>query len=168
MGGNTPGSTSHLSAEMFKQFAKVKGETILYKGGGPATLGVVTGEIDLLFATAPSSMPHIVSKRLRPLAVTTAKPASALPDLPTMNSVYPGYVSDNWYAMFMPKGSPAEAVNKLNSEVKKALQAKEVSSFYAKQGIDPVASTPAELTEMLKREIVKYEKVINDGNIRLR
>lgn len=168
MGGNTPGSTSHLSAEMFKQFAKAKGVTILYKGGGPATLGVATGEIDMLFATAPSSMPHIKSKRLRALAVTTAKPASALPDLPTMNSIYPGFTSDNWYAMFMPKGSPKEAIARINSEVKKALSAKEVSGFYAREGLDPVGSTPAELTDLVQREIVKYRKIITDGKIRLR
>lgn len=168
MGGNTPGSTSHLSAEMFKQFAKAKGVTILYKGGGPATLGAVTGEIDLLFATAPSSMPHIKADRLRALAVTTAKPASALPDLPTMNSLYPGFTSDNWYAMFMPKGSPKEAIARINSEVKKALGAKEIAGFYAREGLDPVGGTPAELTDLVQREIAKYRKIITDGNIRLR
>ncbi|MEY4598435.1 MAG: hypothetical protein RLZZ445_1232 [Pseudomonadota bacterium] len=168
LGGNTPGSTSHLSAEMFKQFANVKGVTILYKGGGPASMGVVSGEIDLLFGTAPSSMPHLVSKRLRALAVTTENRASVLPDLPTMNSFYPGFVSDNWYAMFLPKGSPAEAASKINSEVKKALSAKEVSDFYSREGLDPVGSTAGELTAKLKAEIVKYAKVIRDGNIRMR
>ncbi len=168
MGGNTPGSTSHLSAEMFKQFAKAKGVTVLYKGGGPATLGVATGEIDMLFATAPSAMPHIVSKRLRALAVTTAKPASVFPKLPTMDSLYPGFVSDNWYAMFMPANSPKEAIDRVNAEVKKALSAKEVANFYAKQGIDPVGGSPAELAELLKKEIVKYADVIKSGKIRLR
>lgn len=168
MGGNTPGSTSHLSAEMFKQFAKAKGVTILYKGGGPATLGVATGEIDMLFATAPSAMPHIKAKRLHALAVTTAKPASALPNLPTMNSIYPGFTSDNWYAMFMPKGSPKDAIARINSEVKQALSAKEVSGFYSREGLDPVGSTPAELTELVQKEIAKYRKIITDGNIRLR
>jgi tripartite-type tricarboxylate transporter receptor subunit TctC len=100
--------------------------------------------------------------------VTTGKRASVLPDLPTMNDFYPGFVSDNWYAMFMPKNAPKDAIGKLNAEVKKALSAKEISSFYAREGLDPVGSTPVELTEMLKREIVKYEKVITQGNIRLR
>lgn len=168
MGGNTPGSTSHLSAEMFKQFAKVKGVSILYKGGGPATLGVATGEIDLLFATAPSAAPYLQSKRLRALAVTTAKRSPAYPDLPTMDSLYPGFVSDNWYAMFMPKNSPKEVVSKINAEIKKALAAKEVSSFYSREGIVPVGSTPAELTALVKREIEKYATVIKRGNIRLR
>jgi len=168
MGGNTPGSTSHLSAEMFKQFAKIKGVTVLYKGGGPATLGVVTGEIDLLFATAPSASPHLQTNRIRGLAVTTAKRASAFPDMPSMSEFYPGFVSDNWYAMFMPAGSPKEAISKINAEVKKALAAKEVSAFYAKQGIEPVGSTPEELTDLVKREISRYADVIERGNIKLR
>lgn len=168
MGGNTPGSTSHLSAEMFKQFAKARGVTVLYKGGGPATLGVATGEIDMLFATAPSSMPHIRAKRLRALAVTTPKRASALPELPTMDSIYPGFVSDNWYVMFMPDGSPQDAVARLHASVKQALGANEVSAFYAKQGIDPVAGSPAETTELIKREIAKYRQIITNGKIRLR
>lgn len=168
MGGNTPGSTSHLSAEMFKQFAKVKGETILYKGGGPATLGVATGEIDLLFATAPSAAPYLKSHRLRGLAVTTSKRSPAYADLPTLDSTYPGFVSDNWYAMFMPKNSPKEAISRINAEVKKALSAKEVSGFYAREGIDAVGSTPEELTDLVKREIVKYATVIKQGNIKLR
>ena len=168
MGGNTPGSTSHLSAEMFKQFAKARGETILYKGGGPATLGVATGEIDMLFATAPSSMPHLQAKRLRALAVTTGKPASALPDLPTMDSIYPGFTSDNWYVMFMPAGSPKDAITRVNAAVKKALGAKEVSNFYAKQGLDPIGGSPEEVKALLNREIAKYAKVITEGNIRMR
>lgn len=167
MGGNTPGSTSHLSVEMFKVFAKVKGETILYKGGGPATLGVATGETDLLFTTVPSAMPHIKTSRLRAMAVTTAKRASALPDLPTLDSVYPGFVSDNWYAMFMPKNAPAEAVNRIHAEVKSALTAKEVLGFFAREGIDPVGGSPQELADMLKREIVKYEKIITQANIKM-
>lgn len=168
IGANGAGTTSHLSAEMFKQFTKARGVTILYKGGGPATLGVATGEIDLLFATAPSASTHLKAKRLRALAVTTAKPASVFPKLPTMDSLYPGFVSDNWYAMFMPANSPKAAVDKINAEVKKALSAREVSTFYAREGLDPVGSTPEELTELVKKEIVKYAKVIKDGNIKMR
>ena len=123
MGGNSAGTTSHLAAEMFKQLAKVQGVTVLYKGGGPAAIGVATGEIDMLFGSAPAAMPHIVSGRLRALAVTTAKRVSVLPDLPTMNSVLPGFESDNWYSMFCPAKTPKAIISKLNAEVKKALGA---------------------------------------------
>jgi len=165
-GGNAAGSTSHLSGEMFKQMIKAPLEIILYKGGGPATLGVATGEIDLLFATAPSAMPHIKSSRIRALAVTTAKKASVLPNLPTMNSFLPGFESDNWYAMFMPAKTPKAVISKINDEVKNGMRAKEIADFMAREGLDLVASTPEELTVLLKREIAKYAEVIKRGNIK--
>jgi tripartite-type tricarboxylate transporter receptor subunit TctC len=164
-GVNTIGSTSHLSAEMFKQFAGVKTGIVPYRGGGPATVALVAGEIDMLFATAPSVMPHLKASRVRALAVTTAKKASALPDLPTMNSFYPGFVSDNWYAMFFPKGTPNAMVDKINSEIKKALDTSSVRDFMAREGLDPVASSPAELASLVKSEIPKYAQVIHRGHI---
>ncbi len=164
-GVNTIGSTSHLSAEMLKQFAGVKTGIVPYRGGGPATVALVAGEIDMLFATAPSVMPHLKSGRVRALAVTTAKKASALPDLPTMNTYYPGFESDNWYAMFFPAGTPKAMVDKINSEIGKALETRSVSEFMAREGIDPVGSTPAELTALIKTEIPKYAQVIRRGQI---
>ncbi len=113
---NTLGSTSHLSAEMLKQMGKLEFVIVPFRGGGPATIGVASGEVDFLFATAPSAMPHIKSGRLKALAVTTAKKASVFPDLPTMNSIYPGFESDNWYAMFFPKGVSKDKVMKINAE----------------------------------------------------
>ena len=79
--------------------------------------------------------------------MTTAKPAKAYPDLPTMTSTYPGFDVDNWYAMFMPAGTPKPIVDKLNSEILKALKASDVQEFMAKEGGQPVGSTPEELTE---------------------
>lgn len=168
MGANSPGTTSHLSAEMFKQLAKVQGVTVLYKGGGPAALGTATGEIDMLFGSAPAAMPHIQSGRIRGIAVTTAKRVSVLPDLPTMNSVLPDFESDNWYSMFLPAKTPQAVVAQINAEVKKALQASDVRDFLAKQAIDPVGSTPEELTALVKRDIEKYADVIKRGNISMR
>jgi tripartite-type tricarboxylate transporter receptor subunit TctC len=164
-GVNTLGSTSHLSAEMFKQMAGVKTGIVPYRGGGPATVALVAGEIDMLFATAPSVMPHLKAGKVRALAVTTAKKASALPDLPTMNSFYPGFVSDNWYAMFFPKGTPKAMVDKINSEIHKALDTPKVRDFLAHEGLDPVASSPAELAALVKTEIPKYAKVIQRGHV---
>jgi tripartite-type tricarboxylate transporter receptor subunit TctC len=164
-GVNTIGSTSHLSAEMFKQMASVKTGIVPYRGGGPATVALVAGEIDMLFATAPSVMPHLKSGRVRALAVTTAKKASALPDLPTMNTYYPGFESDNWYAMFFPAGTPNAMVDKINGEIRKALESQSVREFMAREGLDPVASTPAELASLVKAEIPKYAQVIRRGHI---
>jgi len=164
-GGNTAGSTAHLSAEMFNQMAGLKSTVVTFRGGGPAVIALISGEIDYIFATAPSIMPHLKSGRAKALAVTTAKKSSSLPDLPTMNSFFPGFESGNWYAMFYPKGTPKEIVDKMNSEVRKALATREVKEFYPKQALDAVGSSPEELTALLRSEIPKYAKVIHSANI---
>jgi tripartite-type tricarboxylate transporter receptor subunit TctC len=165
-GGNIAGSTSHLTAEMFNQVVGIKSTVVNYRGGGPAVISLISGEIDYLFATAPSVMPHIRSGRAKPLAVTTPKRSSALPDLPTMNSIYPGFEADNWYAMFYPKGTPKPIIAKMNAEIRKALDAPEVKAFYPREALDPVGSSPEELSALLRREIEKYAKVIRTANIR--
>jgi tripartite-type tricarboxylate transporter receptor subunit TctC len=166
-GGNTAGSTAHLTAEMFNQTVGIKSTVVTYRGGGPAVIALISGEIDYIFATAPSIMPHIKSGKAKPLAVTTPKRSSALPDLPTMNSIYPGFESDNWYAMFYPKGTPRPIVEKLNAEIRKALDTAEIKAFLPREALDPVASTPEELTALLRQEIDKYAKVIRLANIRV-
>jgi tripartite-type tricarboxylate transporter receptor subunit TctC len=165
-GGNTAGSTAHLSAEMFNQVVNIKSTVLNYRGGGPAVLALISGEIDYIFATAPSIMPHLKTGRAKALAVTTPKRSSALPDLPTMNSIYPGFESDNWYAMFYPKGTPTAIVDKLNAEIRKALDTPKIRAFMPNEALDPVASSPEELGALLKREIAKYAKVIKLANIR--
>jgi tripartite-type tricarboxylate transporter receptor subunit TctC len=166
-GGNTAGSTSHLSGEMFNQAVGIKSTVLTYRGGGPAVIALISGEIDYIFATAPSIIPHLKSGKAKALAVTTPKRSSALPDLPTMNSMYPGFESDNWYAMFFPKGTPKPIVDKMNAEIRKALDTPELKAFLPKQALDPVASSPEELSALLKREIPKYAKVIQLANLRV-
>ncbi|HEY9447124.1 MAG TPA: tripartite tricarboxylate transporter substrate binding protein [Burkholderiales bacterium] len=164
-GSNGSGTTSHLSIEMLKQLAHVDVTHVPYKGGGPAIAALISGEVDFEFATALAAQPHIKSGKVRPLAVTTAKRAKAFPDLPTMESLYPGFESDNWYAMFLPAGTPKEIIAKLNAEIVKALKAPDVEAFMAKEGGEPVGSTPDELAAYFKREVAKYAKVIKAGNI---
>ena len=164
-GGNTAGSTAHLTAEMFNQTVGVHSTVVTYRGGGPAVIALISGEIDYIFATAPSIMPHIKNGKARPLAVTTPKPSSALPDLPTMNKFFPGFEADNWYAMFYPKGTPRAIVEKLNSEIKKALDTPEIKAFMPREALDPVASSPDELAALLKSEIGKYANVIRLAHI---
>ena len=165
--GNTAGTTSHLTAEMFNQTVGIKSTVLTYRGGGPSVIALISGEVDYLFATAPSIMPHIRTGRARALAVTTPKRSSALPDLPTMNSIFPGFEADNWYAMFYPKGTPKPIIAKMNAEIRKALETPEVKAFYPKEALEPVASSPEELAALLKREIPKYAKVIRVANIRI-
>ena len=162
---NGAGTTSHLSIEMLKQFAGVEVASIPYKGGGPAITAVLSGETDFAFATALAAQPHIKSGKVRALAVTTAKKSGAFPDLPTMDSIYPGFESDNWYAMFFPAGTPKEVVSRMNAEIVKGLKASDVRDFIVKEGGDPVGSSPEALEAYFKREVAKYAKIIRAGNI---
>jgi tripartite-type tricarboxylate transporter receptor subunit TctC len=164
-GHNGAGTTSHLAIEMLKQSAGVEVAPIPYKGGGPSMTALIGGEVDFNFATALTVMPQLKAGKVRALAVTTAKPSGAFPELPTMLSIYPGFDVDNWYAMFLPAGTPKTLVDKVNGEIRKALQARDVREFMEREGADPVASSPEELNALFKREIDKYAKVIKAANI---
>ena len=164
-GSNGVGTTSHLSIEMFKQLSGANVTHIPYKGSGPATTALVSGEYEFGFPTALAAMPHMKSGRLRGLAVTTAKKASSLPDLPTMGSFYPGFETDNWYGMFVPARTPKEVSGRLNAEIVKALKAQDIREFMAKEGGDPVGSSPEEMTSYFRREVDKFAKVIKAGNV---
>ena len=166
-GGNAAGTTAHLSAEMFNQTVGIRSTVVTYRGGGPAVIALISGELDYGFVTAPSIMPHLKSGKARALAVTTPKPSSALPELPTMNSIFPGFEADNWYAMFYSKGTPRPIVDKLNAEIRKALDTPEIKAFMPREALDPVASSPEELTALLKAEIAKYAKVIRLAGIKV-
>ena len=162
---NGAGTTSHLSIEMLKQMGGVNVAHVPYKGGGPSMASLVAGETDFLFATGPVASNQMKAGRVRGIAVTTAKKSSAFPDLPTMNSVFKEFESDNWYAMFFPAGTPKAIVDRLNGEIAKALKSKELREFMPREALDPVASSPAELEANFKREIARYAKIIKAGNI---
>ena len=123
------------------------------------------GETEFLFATGPVAATQVKAGKIRALAVTTVKKSSTFPDLPTMNSIYAGFESDNWYAMFFPARTPQPIVDKLNAEIRKALQADDIRAFMVREALDPVASSPDELHANFKREIARYAKIIKAGNI---
>ncbi|MBI2296930.1 MAG: tripartite tricarboxylate transporter substrate binding protein [Betaproteobacteria bacterium] len=167
-GVNVPGSTSHLAAEMLAQLAGLDTLIVPFTGGGPSMTGLMTGEIDMLFATGPVAAAAPKTGRVRCLAVTTAKKNRSFPDLPPINTFVPGLEIGNWYAMFFPKGTPSEIVNRLSAIIKQALDDEKIRGFYAREGLEPVGSSPAELREQFEKDIEKYAKVIKTRNIPLR
>jgi tripartite-type tricarboxylate transporter receptor subunit TctC len=167
-GANTPGSTSHLAAEMLAQLTGINTQIIAFTGGGPAIQALMTGDIDLLFATGPVAAAALKTGRVRCLAVTTAEKNVSFPELPPIRSTVPGLEIGNWYAMFFPKGTPAGVVNGLSALIKKALGDEKIKAFYALEGLEPVGSSPDELRNQLQRDIEKYAKVIKARNIPLR
>ncbi len=163
---NGSGTTSHLAIEMLKLAAGIDVVHIPYRGGGAALNAMLAGETDFRFTSALAVHQHLRAGKVRPLAVTTLKRSSVLPDLPTLASYYPGFECDNWYAVFVAAGTPREIIGKLSGEVQKALKNPEMRDFLVKEGAEPVGSTPQELAAYFAREVDKYAKVIKAAQIR--
>ena len=164
---NGSGTTSHLSIEMLKQLAGVQITHVPYKGGAPSTTAVVSGEVDLAFPPILSAQPFIKSGKVRPLAVTTAKRSSTYPELPAIAETIAGFETNNWYAFFVPAGTPQDIISKLHAETVKALKASDVADYMKRDGADPVGSTPEELAAYFRREVAKYAKLIKAANIQV-
>jgi tripartite-type tricarboxylate transporter receptor subunit TctC len=164
-GHNGSGTTSHIALEMFRQQTGANLESIGYKGGGPGTIAILSGEIDFTFSTLTTVKSHVEGGRLRGIAVSTRKPSSVFPNLPTMDSLYPGFESDNWFGLFVPAGTPKEIIEKLHALALEALKSPELRDIIARDGGDVIGSTPGELGAHLRSEIARYAKVIRAGNI---
>jgi tripartite-type tricarboxylate transporter receptor subunit TctC len=162
---NGSGTAPHLGLEILKQLAGINVTQIHYKGGGPAILAVVSGEVDFQLASSISSLPHIKSGRLRVLGITSLERSPVFPELPTVASLYPGFSNYNWYGVFLPTGVPKDISQRLLGEFTGALKSPEVRDFISREGGTPIASTPEEFAAYFKSEAEQYEKAIKRGNI---
>ena len=162
---NGSGTAPHLGLEILKQMAGINVTQIHYKGGGPAILAVVSGEVDFQLASSLSAMPHVKSARLRVLGVTSTERSPLFPQLPTIASLYPGFSNYNWYGIFVPMGTPKDIALKLHSEFTKAIQSPDVREFVAREGGTPIGGTPEEFAAYFKQEAAQYEKAIKAANI---
>ncbi|MCC6531900.1 MAG: tripartite tricarboxylate transporter substrate binding protein [Burkholderiales bacterium] len=162
------GSGGHLAAELFNNMTNVKILHVPYKGGGPALIDLISGQVQVLFATWASGRGHIQSGRMRALAVSTAKRPAAIPNLPTVAEAgVPGYDSGVWYALLAPAATPREIVDRLNRELLAALKRPDYTKMLVEAAIDPVGSTPEELGDFIRSEIAKWAKVVKAANVRL-
>lgn len=161
------GGTMHLAGELLKATAKINIVHVPYKGGGQALNDVLGGQVELTFVGAPASMPHIRSGRLKVLAVTTAKRALALPDVPTVAELgYPDYELGAWYGLLAPARTPVAIVNQLSTELAKIVNTPDVREKLLALGIEPVGGTPAEFAEHLKREIARWTPIIQKAGVK--
>jgi tripartite-type tricarboxylate transporter receptor subunit TctC len=161
------GSPIHMTTELFNLATGTKMIHVPYKGMGAAYADLVGGRIELSFATIISSQPHIKSGRLRALAVTPAKRAPAMPDVPTLAEAgVPGVVVVNWYGLVAPKGTPKAVVDRIASETIKAARAPEMSKRLIADGSEAVGSTPAEFTAHIRAEHEMWSRVIKQAGIR--
>ncbi|MCC6535540.1 MAG: tripartite tricarboxylate transporter substrate binding protein [Burkholderiales bacterium] len=161
------GSSTQLSAELFKAMSNVNIVSVPYKGGGAALIGVLSGQTHLMFSPLGSVVPHLKPGKLRALAVTSAEPFSQLPDIPTVAaSGLPGYESITVVGLFAPAKTPRPIIQRLHQEVVQALQKPEIRDRFMHVGIEPVGSTPDQFAAVVKAEMGKWGKLIKDTGMR--
>ena len=162
------GAASHLNAEAFNSAAGLKMTHIPFKGFTEQLTEIYAGRVDLTWAPQILAMSHIKAGKLRPLAMSTAKRSSALPEVPTVGEAgVPGFVFDPWFAVLVPAATPKPVINKLNADIIKVLQLPDVRDRLLGQGAEPVWDTPAELDAYLRSEVAKLGKIVRASGARV-
>ncbi len=161
------GTATHLGLELLKLTAGIDVVHVPYKGGAPAVTDLIGGQVQLLWVSIPSVLPHVKAGRLRALAVSTAKRTTSAPDVPTVTeSGYPGFEYSNWNALFAPAGTPQPQLRKINAQVVAALSDPAVAQRLTAQGADPAPGTPEELGKYMRTDHERWKKVIRTANIK--
>ena len=161
------GNITHLEMELIKSLTGVNMVHIPYKGSAPSIVGLVSGEVQVLFTSIPAGLGQVRAGRMRALAVSTIKRSSAMPDVPTIDeSALKGYDAASWYGLFMPAGAPKEAIDKVSQAVVKIMKAPDIRKQFINDGFDPVGLTPDEFSKYLREEIVKWDKIIKASGIK--
>ncbi len=155
------GTPQHLSAELLKLMVSVPATHVPYKGSGPAIIDLIGNQVPFGFESMLVALPQVKGGKLRAIAMTASKRSPLIPDVPTMAEAgVPGYESIAWYGVMAPKGTPAPIVNRLNSEMRKALSAPDSAKWLAEQGSADVAGTPEQFGAFIKAEIAKWGRVV--------
>jgi tripartite-type tricarboxylate transporter receptor subunit TctC len=161
------GTSVHLSGELFKIMTGIDLTHIPYRGSAPALTDMISGTVQVMFDNMPSSLPHIQAGKLRALGVTTTARSDALPNVPTVAETVPGYEASAFFGMSMPKGTPAEVIEKLNQEINAGLADPGVKARLAELGGILMPGTPAQFGQVIAEETEKWAKVIKTGGVSL-
>ena len=162
------GTTIHLAGDQFEKAAGIKMRHIPYKGSNPALMDALAGNVDLLVSSVPSAMAQVKAGKLRPLAVTSAKRSTSLPDVPTVaESGFKGFDMSTWYGLLMPAGTPVAVVTQMNGAVNKLLATPEMQKAIQDQGAEPLAMTPEAFTQQLQRDYQGMEKIVRDAGVKI-
>ena len=160
-GSSGVGGTGHLAIELFNTMAGVKLVHVPYKGGGPAIIDLVAGNIQLIFATGASAVPQIKAGRIKGIAVTTIKRSQLVPDMPTISEAgLKGFDANNWYGIMAPANTPRPIIDRLNREIARILNSQEIKTVLFNQGLDVAPGTPEQFGAYIKLERAKWAKVI--------
>ena len=160
MASSGTGTSVHLSGELFKTLTNIDMKHIPYKGAAPATQDLLGGNVDVIFDNMPSMLPHITAGAVRALGVTTATRSPALPDVPAVAEVVPGYEASAWFGASAPHGTPKYAIDRLNKEINAALADPGMQKRLADLGGVPIPGTPEQFWDIHRAETEKWAKVI--------
>ena len=161
-------TSQHLSGEAFKLAAGIDLLHVPYKGSAPALTDLIGGQVQLMFDSLPSAMPHLKAGSLRPLAVTTPKRSAALPDVPTIaESGYPGFAISTWYGVWAPAATPPAVVQRLSREIAAIVRLPEVRAQFAGLGAEPVGNTPDEFAAFTKAELTKWAGIVKRSGAKI-
>ena len=167
-GSTGSGSSNHLSMELFMQMTGTKMAHIPYKGSAPAVTAMLGSEIDALFDNVPNVLQHIKAGKMKAIGVSGVHRSMLLPEVPTVaESGVPGYEVNVWFGMQLPAGTSKPIVDKLNRDIVQLLKEPDVVQRFRILGVEVVASTPAEFSQLVQKEIVKWTQLIKDANIRI-
>jgi len=161
------GSSMHLGTELFNMMAGIKAVHVPYKGSGPGVLDVISGRLQFMLNPMPEPVPFIKSGRLRGLATSTLKRIAALPDLPPVADALPGFEVLTWQGIVAPAGTPVEIINRLNSELVKALKSPEFESRLREMGLELYGTTPEQFAKLIRDDNAKWAKVIKATGARI-
>jgi tripartite-type tricarboxylate transporter receptor subunit TctC len=161
------GSNPHVAGELFNYLGKVNLTAVHFKGGAPAVVAGIAGEVGIIFSSVLETSAHFATGRLRPLGVTSTKRSPRLPDIPTIaEAALPGYEFDAWHVLIAPKGTPAAIASLLSENVKRILLAPGQPKQFSDRGLEVVASSPEECAAYLKNEVAKWGKVVRERGMR--
>jgi tripartite-type tricarboxylate transporter receptor subunit TctC len=166
MGSGGAGTPSHLYGELFKKMTGVELVHVPYRGGGPAVIDLLSGQVQVFFGTVSVSIDHIRSGKLRALGVTTSTRMDVLPDVPPMSDFVPGYEANGWEGIVAPKDMPPEIIDTLNKEINAALVDANFKSRLANLGVEPFANSPVEFSNFIVDYTEKWGKVIQAAGIK--
>jgi tripartite-type tricarboxylate transporter receptor subunit TctC len=160
------GSLAHVFGELFKIMADVDLVAVPYRGGGPALIGMLSGQVDVIFVPTPASIEYVRAGRLRALGVTSTTRVEILPDLPPVGEFVPGYEASSWFGICAPRNTPAEIVDKLNREINAGLSDPKIKARFVDMGGAAPPGSPADFGKLIMDETEKWAKVIRAANIK--
>jgi tripartite-type tricarboxylate transporter receptor subunit TctC len=166
MGSAGTGSVTHLAGELFKMMAGINLVHVPFRGNGPALTAMLGGQVEVQFPSVASSLEYIRTGKLRGLAISGAMRSAVLPDLPTVGEFVPGYEITAWFGVGAPKGTPAEVIDKINSEITAGLADSKMKERLAGFADVPMPMTPTEFGKLISEETQKWAKVIKSAGIK--